>query len=78
MAKICGATQIDLISVLGVLLKQSEKYHDRDHAAWSLFAIATEISKVSEETNKVARHKTAPEDLQASEIRYRRLTPDLF
>lgn len=28
---------------------------------------------MSEETNKVARRKTAPEDLQASEIRYRRL-----
>src|SRR4028118_521734 len=32
-----------------------------------------EISQVTDETNKVAQHQRVPEDLPASEIRYRRL-----
>lgn len=32
------------------------------------------ISHVTDETNKVTRHKIVPEDLQACEIRYRRLS----
>jgi PAS domain S-box-containing protein len=36
-------------------------------------AIEMEISQVADETNKVTRQQAVPEDLRASEIRYRRL-----